>query len=128
MPQHGYARRLKDTLQKAFDVARRNLNTNTERMKDFYDQKIHGKPYTQVTWCGYITLLFPKENPGSFILPGRDLIRWLNDSLQRCTGFRINEGVDPEEDVGWWCILIVLNPALRVFVLMTLIPMTSIVN
>ena len=45
LPQHEYARRLKDTLQKAFDVARRNLNTNTERMKDFYDQKIHGKPY-----------------------------------------------------------------------------------
>ena len=45
LPQHEYTRRLKDTLQKAFDVARRNLNTNTERMKDFYDQKIHGKPY-----------------------------------------------------------------------------------
>ena len=30
LPQHEYARRLKDTLQKAFDVARRNLKTTTE--------------------------------------------------------------------------------------------------
>ena len=32
-------------MQKAFDVARRNVNTTTEKMKEFYDQKIHGKPY-----------------------------------------------------------------------------------
>ena len=70
LPQHEYARRLKDTLQKAFDVARINLNTNTERMKDFYDQKIHRKPYDpgDLVW-----LHNPKENPGSFILPGRAL-------------------------------------------------------
>ena len=63
-PQHEYARQLQKILQGAFQAARENVGTATERMKEVYNQRVHGN---QVTLCGYIPLLCPRESLGNSI-------------------------------------------------------------
>ena len=63
-PQHEYARQLQKILQGAFQAARENMGTATERMKEVYNQRVHGN---QVTLCGYIPLLCPRESLGNSI-------------------------------------------------------------
>ena len=85
-PQHKYARQLQKILQGAFQAARENMGTATERMKDVYNQRVHGKQYepeiiyylcmNQVTLCGYIPLLCPRESLGSSIVPGLGHLGW----------------------------------------------------
>ena len=54
-PQHEYARQLEKILQGAFQVARENMGTATERMKEVYNQRVHGKQYEpgDLVWLHY---------------------------------------------------------------------------
>ena len=65
-PQHEYARQLEKILQGAFQVARENMGIATERMKEVYNQRVHGKQYEpgDLVWLYTCTPVVPKGKPG----------------------------------------------------------------
>ena len=45
--RHNYATEVYGRMQKAFEMARNNINGDQKRQKRLYDAKLRGKPYTQ---------------------------------------------------------------------------------
>ena len=41
-----YATKMKDSIEKAYDLVRERLGQKQQAQKQFYDQKCHGDPYT----------------------------------------------------------------------------------
>ena len=68
-PQHEYARQLEKILQGAFQVARENMGTATERMKEVYNQRVHGKQYEPGDLVWLHTPVVPKGKPRKLHCP-----------------------------------------------------------
>ena len=57
---HGeFATRLKMTLESAYTLARENTHTKQERQKGFYNQKVHGKPFSAGDQVWLLSLAVP---------------------------------------------------------------------
>ena len=68
-PQHEYARQLQKILQGAFQAARENMGTATERMKEVYNQRFHGKQYEPGDLVWLHTPVVPKGKPRKLHCP-----------------------------------------------------------
>eukprot|EP00731_Ephydatia_muelleri_P015777 Em0009g201a len=68
-PQHEYARQLQKILQGAFQAARDNMGTATERMKEVYNQRVHGKQYEPGDLVWLHTPVVPKGKPRKLHCP-----------------------------------------------------------
>eukprot|EP00731_Ephydatia_muelleri_P017388 Em0010g486a len=68
-PQHEYARQLQKILQGAFQAARDNMGTATERMKEVYNQRVHGKQYEPDDLVWLHTPVVPKGKPRKLHCP-----------------------------------------------------------
>ena len=82
---HGeFTTRLRMTLESAYILARENTCENEERQKDFYNQKVHDKPFLLVTKCGFSPWQFFVVSPENFVIHGQDHI-WLSGNCQMQT-------------------------------------------
>ena len=61
LPVGEYVQNLRNTLQNAYALVRERLQVEHQRQKDFYDEKVYGKPFEVGVMVWVLSLAVPRE-------------------------------------------------------------------